>query len=388
MTRSAPHQPSGGDGPPPADGGAAATRSRRRVLARIGLGVVVLGVVVAALLRAHSALHGFASAFDSFRVQRLPWLALAYGAEGASFACYALVQRRLLHAGGVTLTRRTMVGLAVAATGITNLVPGGTAPASGWLVGQYRRRDIPVPLALWVVLAGGFAAAVSILFLLLVGAAVAGLLSPLEAVGCAVIGVVGAGAVVVGTHHVAAIDAWLDAHPHRGLGVLRRAAHGVSSVTRFRVSVPTGVGVLVLSVANWALDVWCLVAAFAVLDRPVPWHAVLFAYAVAPVPGGIGFVEGGMVGAFALVGTAPGPALAAIVVYRAVTCWSVAAVGSLTLVALSHRPARRAQPVALRHHAAEPRPAPPGAPPCPGRPEPGATVTGTARARAGGEGRA
>jgi len=393
MTRAAPQVPD-----PAADPAAPATprgrrHARRAFMARIALGLVVLAVMVAAVARAHSALHAFASAFGSFRVGRLPWLSLAVGAEVASFACYALVQRRLLRAGGLVLTRRTMFGLAVAATGITNLVPGGTAPASGWLVGQYRRRDVPVPLALWVVLAGGFAAAVSILLLLLVGAGVAGLLSPWETVGCGALGALVAAAVVISTHHVAAIDAWLDARRHRGLGALRRAVHSVAAVTRFRLSVPTGATVLALSVANWGLDVWCLVASFAVLGRPVPWHAVLFAYAVAqvagslaPVPGGIGFVEGGMVGAFALVGTPAGDALAATVVYRAITCWAVAAVGSLALMVLSRRPARGAVVVNAEGQAPGSAPAP--APPCPDEARHGATVTTAVRTRGRGEGRA
>jgi uncharacterized membrane protein YbhN (UPF0104 family) len=323
---------------------------------RIVLGVLVLAVVVFALLRAHSATHDFVTAFGHFTVGRLPWLALAIGAEVASFLCYALVQRRLLQAGGARLTRRTMVGLAIAATGITNLVPGGTAPASGWLVGQYRRRGIPMPLAMWVVLAGGFMATVSILLLLLLGAAIAGLISVWQTVGCAAIGVGAAVAVVAATHHLSAIETWLDARSgRRWARPLRGLATRAATVGRFRMSLPAGAHVMALSFANWSMDVLCLMAAFEMLGRPVPWRAVLFAYAVAqvagslaPVPGGIGFVEGGMVGAFALVGTGAGDALAATIVYRAITCWAVAAIGSLMLFALSRRPVLPAETIDVR----------------------------------------
>jgi hypothetical protein len=71
---------------------------------------------------------------------------------------------------------------------------------------------------------------------------------------------------------------------------------------------------------------------------------VLFAYAaaqiagsLAPVPGGIGFVEGGMIGAFALAGTPTGNAVVAVVIYRLITSWGVAGVGSLALVMVNHR---------------------------------------------------
>src|SRR5580698_6938625 len=134
---------------------------------KIVFAVLVVVALAVLVVRERSSL---AQAFGHVGVGSLPWLAAAVGAEALSFVCYAGVQRRLLRAGGARLGRRTVLGLAVSATGLTNLVPGGTAPASGWLVGQYRRHGIPMPLALWAVIAGGFAATVSVLFLLLMGA--------------------------------------------------------------------------------------------------------------------------------------------------------------------------------------------------------------------------
>jgi uncharacterized protein (TIRG00374 family) len=306
--------------------------------------VVILAVLVS---RLHSTEHDLATAYRHLSWERFPWLLLALSAEAVSFVCYAMVQRSLLRAGGARLTRRTMVALAVAATGLTNLVPGGTAPASGWLVKQYRRREIPMPLALWAVLAGGFAATVSILLLLLVGAGVAGLLGPLEFAGCAVALVAGAVGVVVGVHNLSALTHWLERHQaRRGLRLVRKAADKTAGVASFRTTLPGGAFVLIFSIANWAMDVFVLIGAFGLLGLPVPWRAVLFAYAaaqvagsLAPVPGGVGFVEGGMIGAFALAGSGLSGAILATIVYRAITCWLVAAVGSLMLAVLSRRSA-------------------------------------------------
>jgi len=61
------------------------------------------------------------------------------------------------------------------------------------------------------------------------------------------------------------------------------------------------------------------------------------------VPGGIGFVEGGMIGAFALAGSGVANAVAATVIYRAITCWLMAAVGTGTLVVISRRRATPAK---------------------------------------------
>jgi uncharacterized protein (TIRG00374 family) len=126
----------------------------------------------------------------------------------------------------------------------------------------------------------------------------------------------------------------------------------IAGVMQFRATASGGAQVFVLSIGNWGLDIVCLITAFAVLNLPVPWRAVLFAYAaaqiagsLAPVPGGIGFVEGGMIGAFALAGTPTGNAIVATVIYRLITNWGVAAVGSLALIYVNRR-----QPKAARLH--------------------------------------
>ncbi len=335
-----------GAGPVAPDGGGGRAR-RRAAWARSPLLLVALVVVVLVFVvsRLHGAGHDVLAAYEHFSWRRFPWLALALGAESVSFVCYALVQRSLLLAGGARLTRRTMVALAVAATGLTNLVPGGTAPASGWLVRQYRRREIPMPLALWAVLAGGFAATLSILLLLLVGAGIAQLVGSWVIVACAIALVGGGAAVVAGVHNLPTFTRWLERRDlRRGLRLVQKAADATAGVVRFRTTIPGGAFVLAFSVANWAMDVFVLIGAFGLLGLPVPWRAVLFAYAtaqvagsLAPVPGGVGFVEGGMIGAFALAGAGLSGAILATIVYRAVTCWLVAAVGSLMLGVLSHR---------------------------------------------------
>jgi putative heme transporter len=333
---------------------------------RVVLALILLAGLVVILLQARSAKHEALAAVNHLSWSRLPWLALAVGAEAVSFLCYALVQRRLLRAGGARLSRRTMVALAVAATGLTNLVPGGTAPASGWLVGQYRRRGVPMPLALWAVLAGGFAATVSVLALLLVGAAIAGLVGWVGAVGCGLALIAGATAIVAGVHRLPAVEGWLRRHRLRyGAQFVDKVMARTSPVAEFRTTVAGGSQVFALSLANWAMDILCLLASFALLGLPIPWSAVVFAYAtaqvagsLAPVPGGIGFVEGGMVGAFALAGTPVGNALVATIVYRVITCWAVAALGSLMLVVITHRQRERVHTGADRDDATTSGPAP------------------------------
>ena len=233
-------------------------------------GILVVVALVVLASRLHSTEHDVATAYRHFSWTRFPWLVLALGSEAISFLCYAQVQRLLLRAGGAHLTRRTMVALAVAATGLTNLVPGGTAPASGWLVGQYRRRAVPMPLALWSVLAGGFAATVSILLLLLVGAAVAGFLAVWE----------------MSPVRWSCWPGWWGwwrrcTICRRSPGGWRRCAldGGCASCavwpTRHRGDAFPDHGarrsfVLGFSVANWTMDVFVLIGAFGLLGLPIP----------------------------------------------------------------------------------------------------------------------
>ncbi|HTX63795.1 MAG TPA: YbhN family protein, partial [Acidimicrobiales bacterium] len=218
-------------------------------------------------------------------------------------------------------------------------------PSSGWLVTQYRRYGVPLPLALWAVLAGGFTAGISVLFLCLVGAGVAGLLAPAPFAGLlvAVVGAAVAGVAVA--HHLPAVRTWLERERRLpGLRLTRRAIRRAGDVTQFRTTLPGGAEVYLLNVVNWVLDVSVLATGFAVLALPVPWRALLFAYAVsqiagslAPLPGGIGFVEGGMIGALALAGIPAGNAVLATVIYRLVTTLGMAGIGSLALVVVHRR---------------------------------------------------
>jgi hypothetical protein len=312
---------------------------------RVLIGVIVLVAVVFLAFHVRSFTHDARTVVRHFKVSRLPWLGVAVAAEALSFLCYAFVQRSLLIEGGARLPRRDIVSLAVAATGLTNLLPGGTAPSSGWLVAQYRKRGIPMPLALWAVLAGGFAATVSVLLLTLVGASVAGLLPPLWIAICAVLLVAGSIGFIAAVRHLDTVDRWFQTHHHgRSDRLIKRFSKRIGDASKFRAPPAVGARVLVLSVGNWGLDVGCLIAAFPLLNLPIPWRTVLFAYAfaqiagsLAPVPGGIGFVEGGMVGAFALAGTPVADALLATILYRLVTTIGVAGIGSVMLVHLSRK---------------------------------------------------
>ena len=202
---------------------------------RVLVGLVILVAAVLIASHARSVWHEAFTVLRHFKVTRLPWLLVAFAAEGLSFLCYAFVQHGLLVEGGARIPRRDMVSLAIAATGLTNLLPGGTAPASGWLVAQYRKRDIPMPLALWAVLAGGVAATVSVLLLTLVGAAIAGLLPPVGIVLCSITLVAGTVGFLAGVRHLDTVDRWFRAHRlGRSDRLIERVSKRIGDASKFR----------------------------------------------------------------------------------------------------------------------------------------------------------
>jgi uncharacterized protein (TIRG00374 family) len=81
------------------------------------------------------------------------------------------------------------------------------------------------------------------------------------------------------------------------------------------------------AVLFWAFQVAVLWAAFHAFGDPPPVAVLVQAFFVGmlgnllPIPGGVGGVEGGMIGAFAAFGVDAGLAVVAVLVYRAFTFW-------------------------------------------------------------------
>jgi uncharacterized membrane protein YbhN (UPF0104 family) len=81
------------------------------------------------------------------------------------------------------------------------------------------------------------------------------------------------------------------------------------------------------AVAYWAFDIACLGASFKAFGTTVPVAVLVMGYflgtlgSLLPLPGGIGGVEGGMIGAFAAFGEPAGRAVIAVLAYRAISFW-------------------------------------------------------------------
>jgi uncharacterized membrane protein YbhN (UPF0104 family) len=260
--------------------------------------------------------------------------------EAAAIGAAALAQSRLLRSGGTSVRLGSLFGVTLAANAVADLVPAGIAPASGWLAGQYRSRGASPSLAVWVVLASGFAIAASLMGLLVVGAGIAGIWAPAGLVAAGAALVAGATGSVVASRRLAG-GPWLQGHLDGRLG--RRLGELVATAAGYRASVGGGAAVLAYSALNWLLNAGPLALGFVMLGLPVPWRALLFAYALSQVasglsflPSGLGPLQGGMVGGFVLAGAPAAPALAASLLYSAVAYWGVAGAGTVALAVQAH----------------------------------------------------
>jgi uncharacterized membrane protein YbhN (UPF0104 family) len=102
--------------------------------------------------------------------------------------------------------------------------------------------------------------------------------------------------------------------------------------------------------AWWGFDICVLWACFHAFGSPPPFTVILMCYFVGtlgnllPLPGGLGGVEGGMIGAFAAFGVDFNLALLAVLSYRAISFWLPTVPGAIAYFELRRTVARwRAQ---------------------------------------------
>jgi uncharacterized protein (TIRG00374 family) len=116
------------------------------------------------------------------------------------------------------------------------------------------------------------------------------------------------------------------------------------------------------AVGYMALDVAALAAAFAAFGGTPPFAAFVFAYVIGqlggliPLPGGIGGIDGGLIGALTIYGSPLSQATAAVLAYRAVQLGIPAILGSVAFIQLRRTLSRDEAPAALCEPFVEPLP--------------------------------
>ncbi len=313
---------------------------RRSRLLRLAVEGAAIGAVVYFFVRERDLFRGFGSTMSSLQ---WAWVGLALAAELASVPPLAEAQRIVLRAGGVEADRLQMNLVTLASNAIAVSVPAGVAVAEGYSFTRYRRFGADTAVAAWSELASGAIAFCALAGVALAGAVIAGggaepILLPILAVVVA-----GSAAAAIVFRYplllVGGLD-WMETHLGRVGDLVGRLTTGfcesARSLTYVRPSVTTWVTAGLLSGVNWLLDALCLALCFAAVGRPIPWGAVLLAFAGSKVlssvgitPGGLGIVEGGLVATFVAYGVPGAAAGAAVLVYRALTLVGLVGIGWL-----------------------------------------------------------
>ncbi|HEU5423428.1 MAG TPA: flippase-like domain-containing protein, partial [Nitrolancea sp.] len=89
------------------------------------------------------------------------------------------------------------------------------------------------------------------------------------------------------------------------------------------------------SLGYWFFDNLVLWATFHAIGTTPPFTVVLMAYLIGqlggllPIPGGIGGIDGGLIGTFIVYGVAAAPTAAAVLAYRLILFWLPLAVGAV-----------------------------------------------------------
>jgi putative heme transporter len=288
------------------------------------------------------------------------WLAVAGIVEAGSIVCFAALQRRLLAAGNVDLGMTPLTGITFAGNAIENSLPGGTIFSAVFAFRQFRGRGADEVLAGWTLVGATALSQITLIILAGIGlSAATGTGTALDLVEVISGMVVLAGLVVLLWTRREAI-ARLLVRPlqliqrifHRPTGDIRAVVQNglgrMAAITPSRTDWAVAAG---FAMANWLLDVVCLIVAFLAVGANVPWRALFLAYAAAQLatnlpitPGGLGVVEGSLTIALVAYGGGKAETVAAVLLYRLISFWALLPVGWISWALVSWDLRRRVHP--------------------------------------------
>jgi len=179
------------------------------------------------------------------------------------------------------------------------------------------------------------------------------------------------GAATVATLIVLALPALLRERVSES-SVEKRSTRVAAAVRFIRHSVGQGVrdgllllrhrspGVLIGSIGTMAFDLAVLGVSFRAFGYSPPLGVLVLGYLIGqlggnlPIPGGIGGLDGGLIGAFALYHAPLATTTAAVLAYHAISLWLPTILGSVAFVQLRNTLQRQAEPAVICMPLADP----------------------------------
>jgi putative heme transporter len=268
----------------------------------------------------------------------------------------AMVQRRVLRAGGFQIDVRPMLAIAMASNAITVTLPfAGSSAGTGYTYRQIRHRGADPQLATWALTVSGLISWALISALLGVSIAATHNGGTALAAGmlmlALLIGLVAMRHPRPRAKSARLIQAVLDHAPirRRATPFARADVAGVfESIAALRLGKRAAASTFVLSAGNWITDIACLSVCVLATGHPIPWTDLGFIYAatlgaasMSFTPAGLGIVEGAIAISLTRAGLHPADAVTASILYRAISCWLVLVLGWIVFASIRRRSDRR-----------------------------------------------
>jgi uncharacterized protein (TIRG00374 family) len=337
---------------------AAATPDEQRrelsVQSRSLLGNIVrLGVFFALVAALLFAVPGLRSAADHISDANIGWVLLGIVLELLSCAGYVVLFDLVFADLGARLsTRISLAELAVnsvvSAGGLGGLALGAWILRTRGISGEsIARRSVLIFVLTSAVNVGAVVVIGALMWVGLLPGSRDALLTLLPAALAL--------AAIVGVLAIARLAGRLASHERFSRGRLGIALEALCTGVKEALSlIRRGDVRLIGAFAYWVFDNLVLFACLAAYGHAPSFWVVAMAYLVGmlanslPVPGGLVAVEGGLVGMLVLFGVRPASqVLAAVVIYRAISLWIPAAIGSAAFLSVRREIGKpRAQPVA------------------------------------------
>ena len=324
----------------------------RRTLAFAAFVLLALAVLYVVLPQ----LGGLRHTWDRLRDANVWWLAFAAVVQVAAMASYIVIFQGVHVPPGSPITLRESYLITMASLAATRLFAAGGAGGvalTAWALrrsGMERREVAERMIAFLVLLYGVYMAAMvvcglGLAFGLFAGRSPVGLTIVPAAIGLLAI-VVFALIGVLPEDFEERLGRRVGGETRRAR-TLRRLAAGPASLSggvRFALEklrhpdlAMTG------TVLWWGLNITVLYGAFRAFGNAPPLAILIQGYFVGllanllPLPGGVGGVDGGLIGAYVAFGSPAGLALVAVLVYRLLAFWLPSIPGAIAYVSLRRR---------------------------------------------------
>jgi putative heme transporter len=326
---------------------------------RLVLGVTLIAIVVAILYYGIPRLAGIDETWHRIEQGDPWWLALAALFTALSFSGYVVLFEYVFADKGARLGLRESYQVTMASLAATRIFAAGGAGGialTAWAMRRYgmERRTVADRTIVFLVLT--YVVYMAAMLLVGVGLRV-GLLPGPAPFGMTVVPAVFAGIAIALTLLVSLtptdLQRRMDSFGERGGRIgrwVRRAATlpaSMSAGVRHAIALVRDRDTAVLgAVAYWGFNIAVLWAAFRAFGEAPPWPVIIQAYFVGmlgnllPLPGGVGGVDGGMIGALIAFGVDGGLAVVAVLTYRAFAFWLPTIPGAVAFFQLRRTVAR------------------------------------------------